>query len=196
MRELVRKANEGRVAPRGAAVFELQRGQELRISDPSGGQSASLWAFAAGRPQESLSPAWSFHHAGRVGLSQGDVIYSNEGKPLLSIVEDDAGCHDFLLPFVPQDERGDEQDVLIELHRRLAEFGVVAAPLPPPLNIFARVRISPAGELQVSGAAAEPEESITLRAERDLVVALVVPNPAIIAPAAALPIDFATFDIA
>src|SRR5689334_15282646 len=73
----------------------LERGQQLRIIDPEGGQSGDLMAFSLDGTQR-LSNGRTFDYGGKLYLSTDDVLWSDRSEPLLTIVADDVGRHDFL----------------------------------------------------------------------------------------------------
>src|SRR5688572_7360961 len=84
------------IPARSGASVRLARGQMLRMIDPVGGQSGDLTAFRAGDPTEWLSNGRSFDYGGKIYFSTGDVLYSNRSNPMLTIISDDVGRHDFL----------------------------------------------------------------------------------------------------
>ena len=86
-----------RIAPRSGAAFRLMAGQQLVITDPSGEQVADLLAFNAADIGEAISSGRTLDYASRIYLSTGDILYSNRSRPMLTIVADDVGRHDFLL---------------------------------------------------------------------------------------------------
>src|SRR4026207_840064 len=79
----------------GGAGRRLARGEHLRIIDLEGGQTGDLMAFSQdGR--ERLSNGRTFDYGGKIYLSTGDVLWSDRSNPMLTIVSDDVGRHDFL----------------------------------------------------------------------------------------------------
>src|SRR6187431_1481453 len=79
----------------GGAGLRLARGEHLRIIDLEGGQTGDLMAFSQdGR--ERLSNGRTFDYGGKIYLSTGDVLWSDRSNPMLTIVEDQVGRHDFL----------------------------------------------------------------------------------------------------
>jgi uncharacterized protein len=73
----------------------MARGEHLRIIDLEGGQTGDLMAFSPdGR--ERLSNGRTFDYGGKIYLSTGDVLWSDRSNPMLTIVKDQVGRHDFL----------------------------------------------------------------------------------------------------
>src|SRR5262245_48821160 len=87
---------ERQIIAAGSGVgLRLKRGACLRIIDPEGGQSGDLVAFSADG-SERLSNGRTFDYAGKLYLSAGDVLWSDRSNPMLTIVSDEVGRHDFL----------------------------------------------------------------------------------------------------
>src|SRR5215468_6845007 len=91
-----RAMTQRHIVPAGGGVgLRLERGRELRVIDVEGGQSGDLFAYSAdGR--ERLSNGRTFDYGGKIYLSTGDVLWSDRSSPMLTIVADDVGRHDFL----------------------------------------------------------------------------------------------------
>ena len=87
---------EERIVPAAGGVgLRLCRGERLRVIDPNGGQSGDLFALSADGA-ERLSNGRTFDYQGKIYLSTGDVLWSDRSSPMLTIVADDVGRHDFL----------------------------------------------------------------------------------------------------
>src|SRR5690606_34634947 len=89
------RAEEGRIAPCSGHALELATGDELVVIDPMGEQVSDLTAFARDDTAEYLSSGRSIDYASRLWLTTGDVLYSNRSRPMLRILEDTCGRHDF-----------------------------------------------------------------------------------------------------
>ena len=76
-------------------ALRLQRGERLRIIDLEGGQTGDLVVFSPDGSQR-LSNGRTFDYGGKVYLSTGDVLWSDRSEPMLTIVADQVGKHDFL----------------------------------------------------------------------------------------------------
>jgi uncharacterized protein YcgI (DUF1989 family) len=75
----------------------FENGQLLKIIDPQGEQVSDLTAFALEDKAEWLSSGRTIDYANTIYLTTGNLLYSNRSRPMLSIVEDTVGRHDFLL---------------------------------------------------------------------------------------------------
>ena len=162
----------------GGAGLRLARGQSLRIVDPEGGQSGDLMAFSAdGR--ERLSNGRTFDYGGKVYLSTGDALWSDLSNPMLTIVADDVGRHDFLYASCSLEMYRRQHGVTgyhanchDSLCRALHDLGIEARPLPTAFNLFMAVEISPEGKLSFLPPKSKAGDSLVVRAEMDLAIAL------------------------
>ena len=171
--------SERRTVPAaGGAGLRLARGERLRVIDTEGGQTGDLVAFSADGG-ERLSNGRSFDYNGKIYLSTGDVLWSDRSNPMLTIVADDAGRHDFLyaacsremyrMQYGAKDAHPNCHD---NLSAALRELGISPAPLPNPFNLFMHVDVAPDGRLTIRPPRAHAGSALVLRAEMDLVVAL------------------------
>lgn len=168
------------IAPRSGASADLKAGQTLTIFDPEGEQVSDLVAFNAADREEYLSSGRSIDYASRIYLTTGDVLYSNRSNPMLSIIADDVGRHDFTLtPCSKEMFRkiyGDTEPhhgCQGNLERALAPYGISPDRIPIAFNVFMNVSVdSRTGEIKVLPPLSRPGDRIVFRAEMDLVVAM------------------------
>lgn len=168
------------IPPRSGASLRLARGQVLTVIDPEGEQVSDLVAFNARDVEEYISSGRSIDYASRIFLSKGDILYSNRSNPMLTIVADDVGRHDFLLtPCSKEMFRiiyGDEQPhhgCQGNLERALAPHGIRPDRIPIAFNLFMHVDInSKTGEIKVLPPLSRAGDSTSFRAEMDLIVGL------------------------
>lgn len=170
---------EQRVIPAAGGVgLRLRRGERLRISDPQGGQSGDLVAFSQdGR--ERLSNGRTFDYGGKIYVSTGDVLWSDRSHPMLTILDDQVGRHDFLYSAcsaemyrIQYGATGDHANCNDNLGAALRELGIDPEPLPTPLNVFMRVDVAADGRLVFAPPQSRAGDAIVLRAEMDLAIAL------------------------
>jgi uncharacterized protein len=174
-------ATTTRLAPQTGTGFLLRAGQELTVVDPTGGQVSDLFCLAAGEHGEWLSSGRTIDYANSIYVSTGDILYSNRSRPMLTIVEDTCGRHDFLLTPCSQDtfdllypefEGAYHPSCLENLSRGLAQFGVSPDQIGTTLNIFMNVWPEPGGELHIDPPTSVAGDRLTVRAEMDLHVGL------------------------
>lgn len=167
------------IPPRSGAAFELKSGQVLRVIDPEGGQVSDLLAFMAGDVREALSNGRTFDYEETIRLTAGNRLWSNRSNPMLEIVEDRAGAHDFLLTpcseatfrhFYP--DKPVHRGCFGNLAEALAPYGVGADAIPVAFNIFMNVPVAGDGRLRVEPPTTRAGDFIRLRALADLVIGL------------------------
>lgn len=169
-----------RILPRSGTAFELKEGQLLSVIDPEGEQVSDLVAFNALDIREYLSSGRSIDYAGRMFLTTGDILYSNRSLPMLTIVQDEVGRHDFTLTPCSRDTfriiYGDEhphRGCQGNLEAALEPYGVAADSIPIAFNVFMHVAVDGnSGEIKVLPPKSKPGQKTVFRAEMDLIVAL------------------------
>ena len=168
-----------RIAPRSAAGFELKAGQLLTVIDPDGVQVADLLAYDREDPREVISNGRTFDYEETIRLTTGNRLWSNRSNVLLTIEADTVGCHDFLLTpcseatfrhFYPNQpvHRG----CFGNLAEALAPWGIEPDAIPCAFNVFMNVPVAQDGKVSVLPPVSKAGDSLSLRAERDLIVGL------------------------
>jgi uncharacterized protein YcgI (DUF1989 family) len=168
-----------RIAPQSGVGFRMKRGEVLQVIDPMGEQVSDLFAFASGNPNCALSSGRSIDYAGKIYLSTGDVLWSNDSRPMFTILRDDVGRHDFLLTPCSQrmfeilyHHRGHHPSCFENLANAFAPFGIGPERISTTFNIFMRVDVSVDGSVAVRPPLSKPGDTIELRAEMDMVCGL------------------------
>jgi uncharacterized protein YcgI (DUF1989 family) len=168
------------IPPRSGASLKLAKGQVLTVIDPEGEQVSDLIAYNAHDIEEHLSSGRSIDYASRIFLTTGDMLYSNRSNPMLTIVRDDVGRHDFSLTpcskemfrIIYRDEHP-HHGCQGNLERAMAPYGVSPDRIPIAFNIFMHVDVnSKTGEIRVLPPLSRAGDSTSFRAEMDLIVAL------------------------
>jgi uncharacterized protein YcgI (DUF1989 family) len=165
------------IAPGEAASFELAQDQMLQIVTPSGRQVAEVVGFRAGSPDERISPATTRTKNKSIMLELGKKLYSTRFQPLLEVTSDSVGRHDMLFsttePVKPvgHEQDGDEEPTH-QLVEALADYGVTLDAIAETVNFFANISIKSKGELSIDESLAEANDSVTLKALADVVVAV------------------------
>ena len=171
-------AKQQLVPAAGGAGLRLARGEHLRIIDLEGGQTGDLMAFSQdGR--ERLSNGRTFDYGGKIYLSTGDVLWSDRSNPMLTIVEDQVGRHDFLyspcsleMYRIQYGVSGYHANCHDNLLSALRELGIEPDSLPTAFNFFMNVDVLPDGRLNFAPPKCRAGDSMVLRAEMDLAIAL------------------------
>ena len=169
-----------RIEPRTGVGFLLRAGEVLRVIDPMGEQVSDLTAFDAHDHREWLSSGRTIDYANRIYLRTGDTLYSNRSNPMLELIEDTAGGHDFLLTPCSQEMFAKLYNIneprpscFSNLAKNLAPFGITGDQIPTTLNIFMDVRPhAQTGELTIGPPSSKPGDYARFSAHRDLIVGL------------------------
>lgn len=168
-----------RIEPRSGCAVELGRGDLLTVVDPQGGQVSDLVAIAREDPREIISNGRTFDYEETISLTTGSRLWSNRSNPMLTIVEDTVGTHDFLLTpcaratfehFYP--DKPVHPGCFGNLAGALSPYGVEADSIPTAFNVFMNVPVRPNGRLSVEPPISKAGDFIRFRAEMDLVVGL------------------------
>ena len=165
--------------PQTGIGLTIKKGQLLKIIDPQGEQVSDLTAFALADTAEWLSSGRTIDYANKIYLTTGNVLYSNRSRPMLSIVEDTVGRHDFLLtPCSPEtfqiiyDNHEYHPSCFENLHTNLAQFGITPDMIPTTLNVFMNVVVLETGELRIDPPPSKAGDYIVFRAEMDLILGI------------------------
>lgn len=167
------------IKPQSGVAFRLQRGHTLEVVDPHGEQVSDLFCFAADDLREYLSTARSMDYADTILLSTGNILYSNRSREMLTIVEDDCGRHDLLMPpcslkmfQIVAGNNAYHPSCHENLAKNLAAFDVSPDMITTTFNIFMNVRVAPNGQVTIDTPLSEPGSSIKMLAQMDLIVGL------------------------
>jgi uncharacterized protein YcgI (DUF1989 family) len=166
-----------RVVAGTGRAFQVPAGYLAEIATPAGSQVADTWAFALPELDEFLSTEHTRSCLDHLAPRVGEAFYSNRRRPILTIVEDTSpGCHDLLMSacdvgrYTLLGHRGYHANCIDNLGAALHELGLQAPELPSPVNVFENVTIGTDGTLHIEPPRVRPGESLTLRAEMDLVL--------------------------
>jgi uncharacterized protein YcgI (DUF1989 family) len=180
----------------------MQKGQSLTVTDPCGEQVADLVAFVAKDTTEVISSGRSIDYASKIFLSKGDILYSNFSRPLLTILEDTVGRHDFLLTPCSSDtfriiygDSDPHQGCFGNLAQALEPFGIAADRIPIAFNVFMNVAIDGVtGCIEVRPPLSKAGDQITFRAEADLIIGLTACSAPLSNNGSFKPVDYVLHD--
>ncbi len=163
--------------PQTGIGLTVKNKQLLKIIDPQGEQVSDLTAFALEDIAEWLSSGRTIDYANKIYLTTGNVLYSNRSHPMLSIVEDTVGRHDFLLTPCSREtfqiiynNHEYHPSCFENLHTNLAQFGITPDMIPTTLNVFMNVVVLETGELRIDPPPSKTGDYIVFRAEMDLII--------------------------
>ena len=163
--------------PQTGTGFLIERGQRLKVIDPTGEQVSDMMSFARNDPREWLSSGRTIDYANTIYLTTGHTLYSNRSRPMWVIEEDTVGRHDFLLTPCSSEtftiiygHTGHHPSCFDNLSKAFAPFGIAPDSIPTTLNIFMNVVVQPSGELQILPPLSRAGDYLVLRAEMDMIV--------------------------
>ena len=165
--------------PHTGAAFIVRKYQILRVIDVEGQQVVDLISYSHRNPQEYLSSPRTMDFNNKIYFTTGDVLHSDQSRPLWTISNDTVGKHCFL--FAPCDQRMFEitygvtephPNCFDNLSGSLSQFGIRAAQIYVPFNIFMHARVANTGEIDIQPPISKPGDLVDLHAEADLIVGI------------------------
>jgi uncharacterized protein YcgI (DUF1989 family) len=164
------------IAPQSGRAFVVQAGERMRVTDVQGEQVADIVAFALPDVREAISNGRTIDYNGTLRLTAGHVLYSNRGRPMLTVVADTVGRHDFTLaPCSPEmfallhNNTDPHPSCFENLSACLAPHGIAPDAIPTAFNAFMTVEIDASGGVSVVPPTSKAGDYVELRAEMPLV---------------------------
>lgn len=162
------------------AAFRVKQGERLRVINTHGSQVVDIFAHNAADLSESLSIQHSRNVWYRLQPRQGDQLWTQLRRPILTILEDTSpGVHDTLFPccdaprYVQLGVKGYHRNCADNWREAMGRLGVAApASVPTALNLFMNVPVAPDASFKILPPVSRPGDSVTFRAEMDCVIAL------------------------
>lgn len=167
----------------------LQRGQTLRIVNDGGTSGVSALFWNADDTSERYNAGDTVKIQWSAALGKGRVLFSDMGRVLMSVTEDNSGAHDALLGgssaatnrrrYGDQPLRNSRDNFILAV----AKHGLGRRDIPPCITFFAPVRTDAEGRFVWQADAVKPGVFVDLRAEMNVLVALsncphpLAPNP-------------------
>lgn len=167
------------IEAQSGAGFPLRKGERLVVVDPLGGQVADLFCVDAHKKDDALSSGRSIDYNDTVRFTTGHILYAHSGNPMLRMVQDSCGVHDFLVTpcslqmFRMLDPQCEYHPSCEEnLVRALSPLGVAASAITTTFNIFMNVPVKENGSIRVEAPLSPAGARVVFEAERDLIVGL------------------------
>lgn len=152
-------------------AIACQKNQTVTIVDIEGGQVVDFFAEAKENPDEFLSPGVTIDCNESLKLMAGDLLYTNQYRPMFEILLDDVGEHDLLHPccrpqmydFFYQNGAG-HPNCLDHINNSMGR----KRPMIQPVNFFMHTRIETDGSIVVERPVSKPGDKIILTAKMDV----------------------------
>lgn len=161
-------------------VGKIAKGQLFRIVDLEGNQAVDTLFYRADDLHERYSAADTIRMQRKLYLSTGTVLYSNLGRPMLTIVADTCGRHDTLGGACAAESNSVRYGQHTKhMHscrdnflRAIAanEIGLEKRDLASNINFFMNVPVTPAGKLTFEDGISAGGKYVELRAEAQVLV--------------------------
>ncbi|WAC43534.1 urea carboxylase-associated family protein [Pseudomonas sp. SL4(2022)] len=160
-------------------LCEVKAGQTLRLLDLEGNQAVDTLFYSAANPRERYDVQRTLRKQNRVYLTTGSVLYSNLGKPMLTISADTCGRHDTLGGACAQESN----TVRYALDKRymhscrdnflrasLHDGRLSKADISANINFFMNVPVTPEGGLTFEDGISAAGKYVELIAHMDVIV--------------------------
>jgi uncharacterized protein YcgI (DUF1989 family) len=168
-----------RIPPQTGTAFTLQKGQYLKVIDPTGEQVSDMVCFNRHDKREWLSSGKTLDYCSTLLITKGHSLYSNRSNIMLEIVEDTNGRNDFLLaPCSPETfsiiygTTEYHPSCFENLYTNLQEYGILPDEIPTAFNIFMNVQFASDGTLSVDPPLSKANDYVLMQAQMDLIVGL------------------------
>jgi len=165
-------------------MAEVKKGQVFRILDLEGNQAVDTLFYSAADPEERYSAVDTISRQGRLYLTTGSVLYSSEGRPMLTITADTCGRHDTLggacssesntvryaLDKRPMHSCRDSFMHALTQCDCAHHHGMSKRDISANINFFMNVPVTADGALSFADGISAPGKYVEMRAEMDVVV--------------------------
>lgn len=162
-------------------IYEVKKGETLRIVDLEGNQAVDTLFFDAADPHDRYSAVDTIRTQGNVFLAVGSKLLADSGNVLVEITADTCGRHDTLGGACAA-ESNQVRYALDKLYMHscrdsfllaLAEhdrIGLSKRDLGHNVNFFMNVPVTPEGGLTFADGISEPGKYVEMKAARDVIV--------------------------
>jgi len=165
-------------ARRGKAAF-VAAGQTVTVINTHGEQVVDTWAFNRADLSEFMSNEHTRAHSLHMIPRPGDILRTNQRRPILTLTEDTSGgIHDTLIAACDRHRyaflgvEGYHDNCTDNFLAAMAELDLTPPEVPSPLNLFMNIPWSSDGTLGFEAPPRPvPGSYVRLRAEMDLVIA-------------------------
>lgn len=86
------------IPARQGGALRVERGNILDLIDPEGQQVGDLIAYVLHDPTEYFSPTHTVACLASIAIHVGDQLWSNRRRALFTVLSDDVGRHDIIVP--------------------------------------------------------------------------------------------------
>lgn len=171
---------------------KIKSGKQLTFTALGDGANLSLLLYNADDTSERYNMPDTLKAQHTAHLTTGNVLMSDNGRVLASMIDDSLGWHDTISGYATrlmiderfgktsyQEQRNDwyrsgEENFAVELFRN----GLTNRDLIPVVNLFSKVSCKEDGSLHFASGHSKKGDTVTLRTEMDILIILSnTPNP-------------------
>jgi uncharacterized protein YcgI (DUF1989 family) len=166
------------IPPYAAQSALVHEGEELCIIDVEGKQVGDFVCFNYQNPAEYVSPVHMRACLSSIRLKEGDYLYSNFRRPLMQLVKDTVGRHDFFFPacdyyrYKVDFGLEDHPNCHDNLKNALKKYNLDHLPVPDPINWFMNNVLDENWDYEIQEPLSKPGDYVRMRALSDVVVAV------------------------
>jgi urea carboxylase-associated protein 1 len=158
-------------------IHEIKQGEQFRIVDLHGNQAVDTLFYNARNYADRFSAQDTIREQKNIYLTTGTRLMSNFGTTLLTITEDTCGRHDTLGGACSHESNMVRYAIeKRHMHACRASFlkavsawpGLEKRDIPPNINFFMNVPVTPEGKLTFEDGVSAPGKYVEMRAEIDV----------------------------
>ncbi|NMI05364.1 urea carboxylase-associated family protein [Paenibacillus sp. SZ31] len=164
--------------PKTGYALKVSKGSLLRITDLEGQQVIDFVAYDAQDANHRLDPGVTMDVLRTYRIKPGQFVYSNQYQPLLKIVRDTVGVHDFFNSACRPEmyevlyDKKDHASCYHNLNTALEPFGILPPDQHYPFNLFMKSVVDSQGKIDVVAPDSRAGDYIEMEALMDLTIGL------------------------
>ncbi|WP_127550546.1 DUF1989 domain-containing protein [Paenibacillus amylolyticus] len=167
-----------RIPAKTGYALKVNKGSLLRITDLEGQQVIDFVAYDATDANHRLDPGVTMDVLRTYRIKPGQFVYSNQYQPLLKIVRDTVGVHDFFNSACRPEmyevlyDKNDHASCYHNLNTALEPFGILPPDQHYPFNLFMKSVVDSEGKIDVVAPDSRAGDYIEMEALMDLTIGL------------------------
>jgi urea carboxylase-associated protein 1 len=156
-------------------TYELKPGQVLRIIDLEGNQAVDVLFYDADNREDHFSAVATMEEEGRIYATTGSTLLAESGKELVTIVADTVGYHDLWFGYCSAQSntvryghdklhnQSCRDTYLLQMAQN--NYGLTKRDLPPNINFFTKVPLTPEGGITFVDGISPPGSYVEIQAQ-------------------------------
>jgi Uncharacterized conserved protein len=163
------------IGKQGGQAFLLRRCDIIEVIDMEGEQVSDIFAVNVDEKTEVFSSGLTMMMNRSIRPVLGHKLYSNFYRPMLTIIKDDVGAHDLMVPCCRKESysRGGSMshpNCLDNLNNSFAPFEIPSFAAIQAMSISLNVSVSPDQTLVYAPPRSKAGDKVGFRAEMDVIV--------------------------